>query len=350
MLYAHEKCKFLAGDDLTQNTKRAIEIDSGLALVVTDLHGYRPVYEHIRHFFMREHAAGRIERLILCGDLIHHYGAESEDSSLWILLDVMRLQQELGSDTVIMLLGNHEMPHIYSTTLSKGPIEFTSRFEWALSEIDQESGGAYRRQIMVFLQNLPFFVFTRAGVMITHAGASAALQNAEAADLFLNFDHSAILRLWDDRLRQSYPLFVLQQNEHYVAQAKHFLGVKGTGDSRLSHLLRGQLLSQNDEHFQMLWDLLFTMNERGELRRTYSQVADTFLRAVSSVSTYPQRVLVSGHLPAEDGWALVTEKQLRVASLAHALPPDQGKVLLLDCERPVATATDLLPQLRHTLA
>ena len=39
-----------------------------------------------------------------------------------------------GADTIVMLMGNHEMPHVYNVTLMKGHHEFTAPFEEALSK------------------------------------------------------------------------------------------------------------------------------------------------------------------------------------------------------------------------
>src|SRR5262249_25470434 len=104
--------------------KRVMDFDSGVAMVVTDLHGEGKVYNHLRDKFLALHKAGEVQRLIICGDLIHSNREESEDDSLPMLLDVMRLQSELGRDTVVLLMGNHEMPHVYGISLAKGIIEF----------------------------------------------------------------------------------------------------------------------------------------------------------------------------------------------------------------------------------
>jgi predicted phosphodiesterase len=95
--------------------KRVIDLEAGTAMIVTDLHGDWDAYRRYRDRFLQLQANGRADYFILTGDLIHHEGAVEEDQSLAMVLDVFALQQELG-DRLIYLLGNHEMPHIYSIT------------------------------------------------------------------------------------------------------------------------------------------------------------------------------------------------------------------------------------------
>jgi hypothetical protein len=101
-----------------------------------------------------------------------------------MILQIMKLQAEFGPTNVIMVLGNHEMPHIYGVTLIKGAIEFTPRFEHALV--------AHRESILAFFASLPFYVRTAAGVMLSHAGPS--IEVIGQADALRCFDHEAILR------------------------------------------------------------------------------------------------------------------------------------------------------------
>lgn len=79
-----------------------------------------------------------------------------------MILDVMRLREELGN-RLIYLMGNHEFPHRYTITLQKGDDLFTPRFEWAM--------GQHRPKIMALLDSLPFYVRTKSGVSVCHAGA-----------------------------------------------------------------------------------------------------------------------------------------------------------------------------------
>lgn len=322
---------------------RSINLDSGIAMVVTDLHGEGEVYATIRHKFMEMREQGVVNRLIICGDLIHGYRSAENDYSLNMLLDVMKLQQELGSDTVIMLMGNHEMPHIYNVTLSKGNLEFTARFEKTLTQSGR------REDVIKFLANLPFYVFTQAGVMISHAGATNIITDEEQARRALTFDHQALLQLAEDQLRNGFDLNRLKRDKNYISQAMHFTAITGENDPRLHHLLRGQLLSQRNEEFAFLWELLFTRNEQGSSITAYNYILEFFLRAMSHHAPYEQRVLIEGHIGVRGGHALIGQQMLRLASFTHAEPSDDGEYLLLDCAKAVQSASDLLPHLRHTL-
>ncbi len=61
---------------------RVIDLEAGMAMVVTDLHGDWDAYQRYRDRFLDLRANGRADYLILTGDLIHHEGSEAEDKSL----------------------------------------------------------------------------------------------------------------------------------------------------------------------------------------------------------------------------------------------------------------------------
>jgi hypothetical protein len=328
--------------------KRVVDFDDGVAMIVTDLHGDGRVYNYLKEKFLALHKQGKVQRLIICGDLIHGYGAEEEDASLPMLLDVMRLQQELGRDVVTLLMGNHEMPHIYGISLSKGSIDFTPRFERALSALDKQKKAPVRRKdVLAFLRSLPFFARTQAGVLITHAGASPVVKNADIAADVLDFDHDALLYLYNDKL-QGYDLEALKQSFTYIGQAQEYLAIEGENDPRLPELLRAQLISQTSEEFRLLWDVLFSTNEQGWTLEGYGFVVKKFLEFISAHSPYEQRVIVAGHIGVRGGYELVGSQQLRLASYAHAKPMTHGMILLLDCAKPVHVAADLVPHLHPT--
>lgn len=329
--------------------RRVVDIDSGVAMVITDLHGAGDIYDYLRDHFLALYEAGEAQRLIIAGDLIHGYGPEENDDSLRMLTDVMRLQNELGSDTVMMLLGNHEMPHIYGTTLAKGNMEFTARFEHALARLNVQEGSPFRRtDVTRFLRALPMYIRTRAGVLITHAGASQFVTSPEMAQALLDFDHDALLQIGDDIMHQQYPLDGIQKSAQYFEQAKQYHAITDINDPRYANLLRGEIISQTRSEYALLWEALFTRNELDDDLDDYLITLKNFLKSVSQISPYEQRVLVSGHLPVRNGHAEIGKQQLRIATYTHAMPKDSGTYLLLDCEKPVKTASDLLYSLRRT--
>lgn len=333
-------------------SRRVIDIDSGVAMVITDLHGDWDVYRRLRDLFLEGRAAKRFDRFVICGDLIHNESAEEHDSSLDMLLDVMALQADMGEDTVVMLLGNHELPHIYGLTLAKGSIEYTPRFEMALSRLDQRfKGTATRASIRDFLSRLPFFARTKAGVLLTHAGAANDLSSAKHYERLLNLDHQALIQQADAELKRFDILSLRRGYSHFTGQSydeqvKHYLAVSGPEDARYDELLRVLFLSGQNTDFDLMWNTLFSQNELDVGESAYTRTLKNFLDVFSQTGSHPQRVLVSGHISVKDGFAEVSKQQLRVASFTHAFPRRSARYLVLDCEKPVHTAADLTASLK----
>lgn len=333
-------------------SRRVLDIDDGLAMVVTDLHGSWDVYRRLRDLFLEQQAKGSLDRLVLCGDLIHSEGPDDVDSSLEMLLDVMSLQAELGTDRVIMLLGNHELPHIYGLSLAKGSTQYTPRFETSLTRLDQQYRSLYRRKnVIQFLASLPFFVRTRAGVMLTHAGAASDVASAEHVNRLARIDHYELIAAADrelnrydiESLRRGYSHFT---GLSYEEQARRYLAVTGAGDPRYNDLLRVLFLTGQNTEFDLMWNTLFSQNELVDGSGSYVDTVKVFLRFVSEVSPYDQQVLVAGHITAKNGYELIGTQKLRVASFTHAIPRRAARYLILDCARPVSSAADLVPHLR----
>lgn len=320
---------------------RFLNITDGVALIVSDLHGDRDAFERCLDHFYRLRGRGDAQYLIFLGDIIHSAGPAEQDASLSMVLDILALQDELGP-TAMMLLGNHEMPHIYGVTLSKGDQDYTPRFERAL--------GPYRAAITGLFERLPFLIRTASGVMLSHAGPS--LDVIAFADQLRAYDHCTVLHEADrlltelDPLDEAYRLFGSQHGAPYDQLAHHTLAVDGPADPRYAHLLRGFLIGQRSRTFGMLWDLLFTRNEFGLNAAAYLNGCQRFLEAYSTDAPVPQRVMVSGHIATSGGHAVVNAHHLRLSSAAHAHPREAGEYLLLDCARPVPTADALLPWLR----
>ena len=311
-------------------------------MIVSDLHGDGDAFNRYVTHFRRLHASGAAQRLIFLGDLIHSYDTPRRDRSVDILRGVMALRAELGPEVVIMLLGNHELPHIYGVSLAKGEDEFTPHFEHAL--------GHDREEVLGFLASLPFYVRTAAGVMLSHAGpAPAAIAHVE---LLRDFDHDALLSQADAALAQADDLtpYYRQYEEihgtRYADDARHFLAVSGPNDPRYPHLLRAVLIAAQSRPFAILWDALFAQNELGLTEYGYVQVVQQFLEAFSAGAPAPQRMIVSGHIVTPlGGYMLVNRYHLRLSSAAHARPREAGHYLLLDCAKPVRAANELLPAL-----
>ncbi len=332
-------------------SSRAIDLQDGMAMVVTDLHGVGWAYARMRKIFLAMHSRGQVQRLILCGDLIHGYGSDNEDYSLNMIVDVMRLQEQFGADQIIMLLGNHEMPHIYGIPLAKGDLEFTARFENALARMDADPAAPYRRkQVIDFLMKLPFYVRTKGGVLVSHAGAPAAVRTPGDAERLLAIDHTRLLEQADGFLKQFdferlYTIYELRTGVPYADHARQFLAVKSADDPRYNDLLRGMVYNKVPD-FALLWDALFTSNEQSDGIIHYSQTVARFLHAMTVACGRELRVLLAGHISARNGYEAVGSQQLRLATYAHAVPQNAGRYLLLDCAKRVESPADLVPQLR----
>jgi len=314
------------------------DISGGIAYVVTDLHGEALPYIRYRDHFLSLRQRGQADILIFLGDVIHGYGRPEEDSSLDMILDIMRLQSELGPQTIMMLLGNHEFPHIYGVTLSKGAMEFTSRFESIL--------GDHRAAVIEFFKSLPFCARTPGGTLLTHAGPAGTVSTAQAARQILDFSHDALLAE-ADRLMNRQDVMELIQSfmqmtvEEYDRAARHHLAVPSSDDPRYLDLLRG-LIASNLHEWQPVWDYLFNQCEAGLSMSFYRQVVERYLSAYGSVD-WPLRVIVTGHMAVRNGFEAITDSQLRLASWSHSTPKEAGRYLLFDVTQPVDSARDLVP-------
>jgi Icc-related predicted phosphoesterase len=332
--------------------QRVIDLNQGTAMVVTDLHGAWDVYRRMRDLFLKQQADGKVDYFVLCGDLIHSEVTDEHDYSLDILLDVMRVQTALGKEKVIVLLGNHELPHIYGLTLARGSIEYTPRFEAALTRLNQLYKGANtRKDVIDFLSSLPFFVRTRAGVLLTHAGAATDISSTKHAERLLSINHTELIEAADKELSK-FDIESLQRGySHftglsYEEQAKHYLAVTGADDPRYNDLLRVLFLSGQNTDFDLMWNTLFTQNELEVGEAAYQKTTRIFLQAISEISPHEQRVLVAGHVSVKDGYAEIGKQHLRVASHTHAFPKRAARYMILDCEKPIKTTSDLIPTLR----
>ncbi|MEM6528133.1 MAG: metallophosphoesterase [Chloroflexota bacterium] len=338
--------------------QRITTLTHGRAMIVTDLHGAGAVYDRLRDKFLEGYKAGDLHHFVICGDLIHHNGSDAEDESLRMLLDVMRLRRELG-DAVVMLCGNHEMPHIYGMPLSRGHIEYTPRFERALVELENHADEPYNRDDVInFLMDLPFYAFTAAGVMLTHAGPVKQIQLPEVAKQVAEFDHRVFLQQIDNELNQydlvhAHARYAINMGRAYDGLASHYLAVTDENDPRYNHLLRSFVYSGKPE-FELLWATLFSRNENefpNDMRRVvdYADAVTQFLQVMSEqVPAYPQHIVLSGHISVHGGHHVVDDTHLRIATYEHASPAEAGQYLILDVEAEVEDADALVPMLHRT--
>jgi hypothetical protein len=306
-------------------------------MIVTDLHGDWDAYRRYRDRFLSLREQGEADYLIFCGDLIHSEGAAEADFSLPIVVDVLGLRQALG-DRLIYLLGNHEMPHLYGITLQKGKQVYTPRFEAEMGE--------QRPAILDLFSSLPLYVRTRAGVVICHAGANQVMAQAKTARVIFNYSHQRVVEEVKASLpaaeRESLRRAIAKMNEvSYEAMARELLAVYSAADPRYDDLLIGLVVSSLSADFQLLWDALFTRNEFEAGEAVYANVVEGMLEVLSA-GFGRQRVVVAGHLACPGGYQIVAGRHLRLASGAHAKPYESARYLLLDLERPVGSAEEII--------
>ncbi len=320
--------------------QRVVDLTEGQAMVVTDLHGDWDAYQRYRDTFIQLRAQDQADVLILDGDMIHASAPAEQDKSLEIVLDIIRLKEELG-DNLIYLLGNHELPHIYTITLQKGEELFTPRFEFAM--------GDNREKIVSFFDSLPFYVRTPGGVSICHAGASTALGETNGIERLFNFSHQEILSRTRAQITQEErpSLIRAMRKMHgrtYNEMARKWFAVTGLDDPRYDDFLVGTL-AMSDKDFELLWPAMFSRNEKEYGDNSYQVLLNTMLQALSA-SFERQSVLVTGHIDCQGGHKVVNRQQLRVASAKHALPREAGLYLLFNVRERFETAADLAPNLR----
>ncbi|MCB0155867.1 MAG: metallophosphoesterase [Anaerolineae bacterium] len=303
-------------------------------MVVTDLHGDWDAYQRYRDRFIDLQAKGQIDFLILTGDLIHRYSLRRPDQSLEIVLDVIALQEKFG-EAVICLSGNHELPHIYGISLAKGRRIFTPQFEEILTTSQT------REVVIPFFHSLPFYLRTKAGVTITHAGASPN----QGPDLY-HWDHQELLS-WSDTALEKGNLEFLRNSyasRHqlpYEVLAKGYLSVSGPDDPRYNDLLRGFVATTNASFDRILWPALFTRCEEEYGAAKYSSILEKALLDLSN-DFHRQRVLVAGHMDTEGGYQVVSKYHVRLSSGRHAHPREAGRYLVFDAATPINNARDLL--------
>jgi Icc-related predicted phosphoesterase len=321
---------------------RLWSLNSGVAMVVTDLHGDWKTYQHYRDCFMGVRAKGKADYLIFTGDLIHSESEKFLDQSIEIVLDVLSLRSNYG-DAIIYLCGNHELPHIYGYCLAKGQTEYTPAFEHKMSQ------SRVRAEIIDLFMTLPFYIRTSAGISITHAGASPVNSNIKSAKSLFTWNHQAILaearaKLSEsDRpgMRRAYAK--LSQAESYEELAVKYLSTMGTDDPRYDDLLLGFFVTSNNE-FDLLYSALSTACEQ-EFDAEVYDVALTNLLQYLSLEYPTQSILVSGHMTVQNGYQVVTKNQLRIASGVHAKPLNAGRYLLFDTSQPIENMENLLERL-----
>lgn len=328
---------------LAKEHPRLWSLNSGVAMVVTDLHGDWKAYQYFRDCFISLHSKGKADCLIFVGDLIHSESEKFPDQSVDIVLDILNLKSKFG-EAIIYLCGNHELPHIYSYGLAKGKTEYTPAFEKQMAQRN------VRAEIIDLFCDLPFYIRTASGVCISHAGATPLISNFQAAMELFDWNHQTFItqtrtKLAEgdkDGLRRAYAR--LSQAESYNDLAIKYLSVSGINDPRYDDLLLG-FFATSDNKFDLLYSALSTACEQEHDLEAYNTALTRLLEFISSEYS-TQTILVSGHMTVQNGYQVVTKNQLRIASGVHARPSETARYLLLDTAQPIGSIENLTTGLR----
>lgn len=320
--------------------QRVLNLEAGVVMAVTDLHGDWEAYCRYRDKFLSLYAHGQADYFLLMGDLIHRSSPPQQDGSLQMVLDVLALRQKLG-DRLIYLLGNHEVPHIYSFTLQKGEEMFTPRFELAM--------GQHRTQIVTLFDSLPFYVRTKAGVTLCHAGAAPELTAPKGLQKLFNWSHGRILQETAAQIREeerpSLRRAMTKRNHiPYDQMVYNYFGITSPDHPRYDDFLIGTFAANAHPDFEILWSALFTKCEQQYGPTYYNLILSNSLVSLSA-DYYPQHVLASGHIDCIGGYKVIANQQLRFASGKHAQPASSARYLLFDTEKEIKTAEFLLSRL-----
>jgi len=324
--------------EVVKDYPRLWSLNTGIAMVVTDLHGDWEIYQRYRDQFVELQTKGQADVLIFTGDLIHADDDNLPDDSLSIVLDVFELRKKYG-EAIIYLCGNHELPHIYGFRLAKGGKEYTPSFEKMMSQQNVRPG------VIEFFTTLPFYIRTTAGISLTHAGATLFNSRQQANKIFF-WNHKEVLSDATMKLEQQdissfrRAYTKLCQAETYEELAKHYLSVRDADDPRYNDLLKGYFVTTSDG-FDKLRSTLFTRCEHEYETDTYKKNLEALLDYLS-FDYVTQKVLVSGHIAVKNGYQKVVDKQLRLASGTHAKPQKSGKYLLFNTAKEIESVNELM--------
>lgn len=315
-----------------------VDIENGRLMIVTDLHGDGELYGRYRDRFYQHKKQGQADHFIILGDLIHCADG-SVGQSIEMVQDIMTLQQE-GIATYVM--GNHELPHIYSFTLQKGRIIYTPSFEAAMKN--------KRDEILAFFRGLPLYLRTKAGVTLCHAGAGPTIAQQSNWQALLSLNHAELWQKAQQTIANEHRPTLYQSASQLMCQPyeqfmRHNFAITPNSPHYDDYLI-GQVATSHP-HFNLLWEALFTKNEKQYHAWLYNQYTQKLLENLSETGT-PQNWLVTGHIDCADGYKQVNNDQLRLASGKHAQPLHTAKYLLLDSTQPI-TSLKQLQQGLHTI-
>lgn len=324
---------------LLRSYSRLWSIESGKVMVVSDLHGDWDAYQRYRERFLTLHQQGQVDYLVFLGDIVHR--KYSPDDSLKIALDILALQEEFG-DKVILLCGNHELPHIYRAAYPEEQRQYVPAFEQAMQEHHA------RDTVLHMFEALPFYIRTAAGITLTHAGASHHVMMPKSEIDIFEWEHEDFLEWADEEIeeldessKEARCLECAQfyEQESYAALMKHYFAMPDTDSPHYLDALRGYLIVTETD-IDPLWDALSARCEEHFGIVSYGMIAAKLLQKVSQDYT-PQHALVAGHKTVTGGYQLIGTNHFRLASAKNATPREEGLYLIFDAGQPSGSLIDI---------
>lgn len=302
-----------------------LDVLEGRLLVATDIQGNWEDYQAITHKFKRLQQEGKVDILVFAGDLIHGYPGY-EDKSKEILDDLLG-----DSDpSVVCLLGNHELMHIYHLDVKKGDLSFAKHLE---DRIEAE-----RERYVGLFKGMPYAIRTAGGVTINHTGANPPFGGMyrpeyerpaqQSLRTLLTLDHDHFLAFLKERTKKH-----LEEEYGCVLDPEFFADFT----PQLGETFMGVDVGA------FLWDVFFNKNEL-QFKKAYEEVLlPRFLERMSTPEK-PQQFLISGHIPVAEGYQVIGERQLRISSSYGA---EQGKktLALVDVARKYTQMQELIDDL-----
>ncbi|MBI4640803.1 MAG: hypothetical protein HY731_08920, partial [Candidatus Tectomicrobia bacterium] len=243
----------------------------------------------------------------------------------------------------IILLGNHELPHIYDFPLAKPGITFTTSFERKIK--------GERAKYIEFFKRFSMAVRTKGGVLINHSGADSL---TKSLDDLRQIDHDGILA--ENRVR--FEKFSPEMKEAFKGRIESthgdlyehllvgYLAIDPDVDKeRYDALMEGMCFKDMNPKGEWFWDMLMNKNEStyGSL---YEKLLERYLTLMSE-DGWPIKVVVTGHIDVSQGYEVLYDKQLRIGSSKGVEQDAKKRYLSFDVSVEYESATQLSQHLRY---
>lgn len=311
-------------------SKKVIDIDSGRWMVVADLHGNLEDYQRAKEIFVKNKEKGTLEGIIFAGDTIHSF-SENERSKE-ILDDIISLKGKYGN-SVMPLLGNHDLSSIYNYVLKSKTEEGTAIFG---SDFEHQIKGE-KEKYTDFLKSFAIAVRTKGGLIINHAGPTSAIDYFEE-DVYKShleqvtaIDHDAILKenkeSWDD----------LEEEEKENFKEKIVSSILKMPYDKVLELLA--ISPEDKERYEDLIHGYYfvTRNVDGKwlnsmLTNTDLSRLDDFFKIMSD-ENYKPEILLQGHIHPSAGISKSGDRNTLCFTSSEGADISSKKIAIIEAEK-----------------